>query len=1062
MSENKKYWKGIEELGDSEIVKNLQQNEFPTEISNEEFLSDKEKLDSSSTTRRDFLKYMGFSTAAATLAACESPISETIPYVVAPEEVIPGVANYYATSYFDGHDFASILVKTREGRPIKIENNKMAAINGAANTRIHGSVLNLYDATRVQSPMINGQKANWSDVDAAVKKALQSAASSGKQTVLLTSTVISPTAQKLINEFGAQNNNFKHVMYDGFSYSGKLDAIAAATGTRALPTYNFRKADVIVSFGADFLGDWTGQRVNADYSSRRIPGKGMSRHIQFESNMTNTGAMADKRYKLKPSELGGALVALYNEITGGSLAGGKTSLTAEVKAAAKELKAAGRKGLVVSGTNDADIEAITIAINQALGADGTTLSYSKKAHFRKGNDADMDKLIADMNAGSVGTLMIDNLNVAYVLSGNDKLAAGMKKVGTTVYFTEKMDETANVANIICAKNNCLESWGDAMPADGEYSIMQPTIRPLFDTRQMEECLLKWTGSSQSYYTYLTSNWSTGILGGTEWNKALHDGVLSKGGAFIAAPMAVTAAAVNDTTAQSDSVGVVEGLVNDVKSLFTSDSNSEPSTTSATYGTVDLNAAAGRLAKKSGGNFEIEFYQKTGMGIGHLANNPWLQEFPDPITRVGWDNYLTMSASDALDMGVRNWHVSNGALNGNTVNITVNGKTIENVPVFIQPGQAKGSIGFAVGYGRVGIGKAAEGVGKNAYAVMNSSQHSVAVEITATESEHEYACIQLAHTMMGRKIVNETVIDTYLNQPAEEWNKVTIFETHKGPLSASETNLWDDFDHETGPMWNMSIDLNLCNGCGACVISCQSENNVPVVGKEEMRKSRDMHWIRIDRYYSSDMTDEVAEENGVSGIDKFAAMEKPSESPDVFFQPVMCQHCNHAPCETVCPVAATTHSAEGLNHMAYNRCIGTRYCANNCPYKVRRFNWFQYNNGSQEMFDVNYSMNEDLGRMVLNPDVTVRSRGVMEKCSLCIQRIQLGKLEAKNEGRKLKDGDVRTACMDACDSGAITFGDVNNKESAVFALKNDSRMYHLLEEVGTQPSIFYQTKVRNRA
>ncbi len=1029
MVENKKYWKGIEELNDSELVKSLQHNEFPTEVSTEEFLGNADKLEESSTTRRDFLKYMGFSTAAATLAACESPISETIPYVIAPEEIIPGIANYYATSYYDGHDYASILVKTREGRPIKIENNKMAAINGGANTRIHGSVLNLYDATRLQNPMIKGAKASWADVDATVKKAVSSAGS--KKVVVLTSTVISPTAQKLINEFGATAQNFKHVSCDAFSYSGKLDATAAAKGKRALPTYDFKKADVIVSVGADFLGDWSGQRVNGDYSTRRVPGKDMSRHIQFETIMTNTGAAADKRYKLKPSEVGSVLVALYNEITGSSLAGANKTLSSEIKVAAKELKAAGKNGLVVSGGNDADVEAITIAINDALQNDGTTLSYAKSSNLRQGNDNDMNQLIADMNAGSVGVLLIDNLNVAYTHSGNAKLASGIAKVETSVYFTESLDETAAMCNVLCAKNNYLESWGDAMPAVGEFSIMQPTISPLFNTRQMEECLLNWTGNSKSYYTYLTDNWKSTILQGGDWKKALHDGVIS------AAPISVPQGVSTEDTGEEENFAAV----------------------------VDLSASANRIAKHKGGEFELEFYQKTGMGVGNLANNPWLLEFPDPITRTGWDNYLTMSASDALALGIENWHVSNGALNSHKATIVVNGASLE-VPVFVQPGQAKGSVGLAVGYGRNSAGKASTGVGVNAFSLMNGS-HSADVKITPNTDVHEYACIQLAHTMMGRKIVNETVLGTFLNEPPSNefgtgWNQKIEFETHKGPLASNEVNLWDDFDHQTGLMWNMSIDMNLCNGCGACVISCQSENNVPVVGKEEMRKSRDMHWIRIDRYYSSDMTDEKADEEGISGIDKFAAMEHPSESPDVFFQPVMCQHCNHAPCETVCPVAATTHSSEGLNHMAYNRCIGTRYCANNCPYKVRRFNWFQYYDGTEKQFDVNYAMNEDLGRMVLNPDVTVRSRGVMEKCSMCIQRIQLGKLEAKKAGHPIKDGDVTTACQSACDSGAITFGNINDAKSAVFQLKKDKRMYHLLEEVGTQPSVFYQTKVRNRA
>ncbi|MDX5403974.1 MAG: 4Fe-4S dicluster domain-containing protein, partial [Bacteroidota bacterium] len=327
-------------------------------------------------------------------------------------------------------------------------------------------------------------------------------------------------------------------------------------------------------------------------------------------------------------------------------------------------------------------------------------------------------------------------------------------------------------------------------------------------------------------------------------------------------------------------------------------------------------------------------------------------------------------------------------------------------------------------------------------------------------EHEFATIQIGHTMMGRKIVNEVSLSDFLSKDVSEWNEKPVFETYRGPLTADETNLWDDFDHETMPMWNMSIDLNSCIGCGACVVACHLENNVPVVGKQEVRNLRDMHWLRIDRYYSSDMNEEVAAEQGIGAIDKFQAMEEPAESPEVVFQPVMCQHCNHAPCETVCPVAATSHSAEGLNHMAYNRCIGTRYCANNCPYKVRRFNWFNYI-GNEKFADVNPTQDQ-YGKMVLNPDVTVRSRGVMEKCSMCIQRIQLGKLEAKKEGRPVKDGDVITACAQACPTHAITFGNVNDKESVITQAKEDHRAYHLLEEVGTQPSVFYQTKVRNRA
>jgi MoCo/4Fe-4S cofactor protein with predicted Tat translocation signal len=1031
MSQEKKFWKGLEELADTEVAQKMRENEFSEDLPNADFLGDEDKLENSSTTRRDFLKYVGFSTAAATLASCEAPVTKSIPYVNAPEEIIPGIANYYATSYFDGNDYASVLIKTREGRPIFIEPNKMAKVNGHANSRIQASVLNLYDSTRLQAPLVDGASSDWDTLDNGVKKALKDAEAAGKQVVILSSSIISPATKKLAGEFGAAYSNFRHVSYDAFSYSGKLDAWQEATGKRAVPKVCLKKADVVVGFNTDFLSDYMGQQLAGEYASRRKPGKDMSRHFQFESSLTNTGASADKRYKIAPSQVGPAMIALHNEITGGSLPGAISGMDKQIKQVAKELKAAGENGVVLCGGNDKDLEAICIAINKSLGNFATTLRPDMSSNLRQGDDKAMKQLMVDMAAGKVGALLVYNLNPAYLKAGDEKFMAALEKVPAVVYFSQKADETAKYAKYVCAEHSYLESWGDAEPIKGHFSIQQPCIRPLFNTRQFEECLMAWAGIDGSYHDYLKASWSDMAV---DWNTFVHDGVTHK-------PVAMTF--LMDEAEQEEG-------------------DEEESATQ----TVDLNAAARSVSSSKTSGYDLMFYQMAGMGVGTLANNPWLLEFPDPISRISWDNYLCISASDAMELGLENWSSSNGALNGSYVNLKANGRTLSNVPVLIQPGQAPKTVSLAVGWGRQGAGKAADGVGVNAFALMNGA-HNTSVEIEKADGEHGFASIQLAHTMMGRKIVNETSLESFLNEPPSNesgtgWNQEIKLETYKGPLSPEKTNLWDDFDHEMGHMWNMSIDLNLCNGCGACVVACHSENNVPVVGKEEVRKHRDMHWLRIDRYYSSDMTEEVANEEDMSGIAMYAKMEEAGEDPEVHFQPVMCQHCNHAPCETVCPVIATSHSAEGLNHMTYNRCIGTRYCANNCPYKVRRFNWFQYHDGSQDEFNVNYAFNDDLGRMVLNPDVTVRSRGVMEKCSMCIQRIQLGKLEAKKSGEKLKDGSVQTACMSACPTGAIVFGDVNDKESEVYKLKQDKRMYHLLEEVGTQPSVFYQTKVKHRA
>ena len=453
-----------------------------------------------------------------------------------------------------------------------------------------------------------------------------------------------------------------------------------------------------------------------------------------------------------------------------------------------------------------------------------------------------------------------------------------------------------------------------------------------------------------------------------------------------------------------------------------------------------------------------------MGDGQQANNPWLQEFPDPISRISWDNYLTVSAIDAKEIGLKNINVSNGALNGSYAQVSVGDKTIT-APVLIQPGQAKGTIGLAFGYGeRKGLQEEMQ-VGVNAYPFYNNFDSVQEVSIKPADGYHEFACVQLHNTLMGRgDIIKETTLEIFNTKEKEYWNPVPkVSKNHmEYEVTSSEVDMWQSFDRSIGHHFNLSIDLNSCTGCGACVIACHAENNVPVVGKDEVRKSRDMHWLRIDRYYSSgetfkadDQTKEDIDGLGDS-LSTFGKMEQASENPQVAFQPVMCQHCNHAPCETVCPVAASSHGRQGQNHMAYNRCVGTRYCANNCPYKVRRFNWFLYNKNDE--FD--YHMNNDLGRMVLNPDVVVRSRGVMEKCSFCIQMTQKTILDAKLAGRQIEDGEFQTACSNACSSGAITFGDVNDKSSKIATLREEDRMYHLLESVGTKPNVMYQTKVRN--
>jgi molybdopterin-containing oxidoreductase family iron-sulfur binding subunit len=1001
MASNKKYWISTEELKkDTSLIENLNQREFMEEIPTDEFLGDKETLEASEPSRRDFLKYVGFSTAAATLASCEGPVRKAIPYVIKPEEITPGVANYYATTMFDGFDFANILVKTREGRPIKIEANKEA--DGSTNARVQASVLSLYDSTRLKGPKYKGEKISWEDLDKNITTVLPKIFASGKEVVLLTGTCASPSTHKLLTQFEEKYGKVRHVIYDAVSESAALDAFEAMYGERALPDYDFSKAKTIVSIGADFLGDWQGGNFSAGYIKGRKPESGdMSQHIQLESNMSLTGANADKRITLKPSEQVFALVALYNEITGSNLPA-KNS-TEAIKDIAKKLRKAGSKAVVVTGIQDKNAQILALAINEALASEVIDTVNTK--NVRKGNDAELAMLIKDMKAGKVGALITNNTNPVYTLPNSAAFVEALNKVDLTVAFAMHEDETAKVMQYALAVPHYLEAWGDVMHKKGHYSITQPTIKPLFYTRQFQDTLLKWIGSDQTFYDYMKANFSG------DWDQTIHDGFVNL------------------------------------------DYTPEETTFERT---VDMNAVGAALNNIKSGKLELALYTKVSMGDGQMANNPWLQELPDPITRASWDNYLTMSPADAKEAGLTNVTRDDGALDGNLVDVTVDGVTIENVPVYIQPGQAIGSVGLALGYGREEGVKDEMKQGVNAYAFVNKSYADVTLRNTG--EMHGFACIQLQHTLAGRHdILKEVTLHDYKNEDPHEWNHKHKFSYDHQEVAPEKVDLWESVDRSNGHHFNLSIDLTACTGCAACVIACHAENNVPVVGKREIRKSRDMHWLRIDRYYSSDVpTREAAKEEGLSKGEMYHGLERVAENPQVAFQPVMCQHCNHAPCETVCPVAATSHGKQGQNQMAYNRCVGTRYCANNCPYRVRRFNWFRYN--ENEEFD--YNMNDDYGKMVLNPDVVVRSRGVMEKCSMCIQMSQATILQAKKEGRKIKDGEFQTACMNACSTGAMVFGDVNDKDSKIAQLTNDKRAYHLLDFVGTKPNVVYQVKVRN--
>ena len=994
-----KYWKGIEEL---ESAPEFMQSAFA------EFMPVKESHESSDATsapRRDFLKLMGFGVAAVTLAACETPVKKSIPYLNKPEEVDPAISNFYASTYFTGSDYNAVLVKARDGRPIKLEGNPESPITrGGLSARAQAAVLSLYDGGRLQHFAIKGQKAEVKQVDQEIRTKL--AAVTGR-IAIVSATIISPSTKKAIAEFAARYPNTTHVMYDAQSATGLLQA-----NNGVLPGYDFSKANVIVSLGADFLGTWISPVeyakqyvVNRKVSTTK---RTMSRHFQFETAMSLTGSNADVRVPVKPSEMGAVALALYNAVIGG---GSSSYSNPQLTKAAAELAANRGAGLVVSGSNDPAVQTLVAAINQALGNVDTTVNLAVPSNVRQGDDARMTALVNDMNNGSVGAVIFYNANPVYNHPLADKVKSGIAKVPLTISLNDRLDETGVLCQYAAPDSHWLESWNDFEPKRGFLSLSQPVITPLFATRQAQESLLRWAGDNTTYYRFLRANWRSVTPTDAAWDKAVHDGVAT-GTALPAAP-AMMVAALSPAVAASQ---------------ITS------------------------RAKPAG--IELALYEKVALSAsGCEANNPFLQELPDPISKATWGNYLAVPRKMAVE---NKWE------QGDVVKVSANGRSIE-LPVLIQPGQTNSTVSIALGYGRTLAGKAGDKVGENAaplaMADANGIQYMNVVTLAKTEATSPIAQTQTHHTLMDRKpVVQENTLVNYKKNP-KEVTEYELVATPDGLEKPSKVSLWQDYQYNNHH-WGMAVDLNSCIGCGSCVIGCQAENNIAVVGKQQVINRREMHWMRIDRYYSSDHHNDEFETKGK--VATYAAMEDPSENPQVIFQPMMCQQCNHAPCETVCPVLATTHSSEGINQMTYNRCIGTRYCANNCPYKVRRFNWFSYY--SNEKFEtVNGHMFTDLGRMVLNPDVTVRARGVMEKCTFCIQRIQLGKLEAKKQKRRPKDGEIVTACAQSCPTDAIVFGDMRDPSSRISQLlrrEDGERAFHSLDSINVQPNVTYLTKIRN--
>jgi molybdopterin-containing oxidoreductase family iron-sulfur binding subunit len=1009
----KRLWRGLEELAETPEHRAFLEHEFPHDPAQE----------TEGVPRRDVLKWMAASAALAGLSGCtKMPDQKIVPYVRAPEEIIPGKPLFYATSFVQSGVATGILVESHMGRPTKIEGNPLHPGSlGATDIFAQASILDLYDPDRSQSVIHEGRISTWATFLSQVNDLrVNFAATKGAGLRILTEAVTSPSLATQIFALLQEFPNAKWHLWEPSSREWTGDITKLCPTCPPNPVYRIDKADVIVSLDSDFLYSGPGAvRYAHDFASRRnaeAPGARMNRLYVIEQGVSTTGAMADHRLALRAADLVGFATHLASMMGVPGAKEHQVPTMAGVpsgwmEALVRDLRSHGASSLVVANERQPElVQEIARSINAMLKSVGNTVIYTRnlKEMLMAGS---FEELSIDISSGEVQALFVIGANPVYSAPGNLQFGSNFLKVPFRVHLGLYEDETGELCHWHIPEAHYLESWGDARAFDGTVSFIQPLISPLYEGKSACELFAALQGhADKTPYDLLREFWKSEREEKdfeAFWQKSLHDGFIS-----------ASALPVGDINLGSswDVKSGVTMLASTINGHVKADNKENPGS--------DLEDS------KSTQGFEVVFRPDPTIGDGRWANNGWLQEAPKPITKLTWDNTVQLSPATAQKVGVEN---------GDMVRITLNARSVEG-PIWIVPGHADNSITLHLGYGRRRSGRVGTGIGFNAYDLQSVGESSgqgspwigLGAEIHKLGKKYPLAATQ-HHNIIdasGHKeeleSKNAFARDLVRIGTLEEFNKNPKFAQEMAePAPPKELSLYPGFEY-TGYAWGMAIDLNKCVGCGACVVACQAENNIPVVGKEEVIRGREMHWLRVDTYFRGDI-----------------------DAPETYFEPVPCMHCENAPCEGVCPVAATVHSPEGLNEMVYNRCVGTRYCSNNCPYKVRRFNFGLFSDYTTDSL-----------KSLRNPNVTVRSRGVMEKCSYCVQRIQAVKIETEKQDRSVRDGEIVSACEAVCPAQAIVFGNINDKNSRVAKLKAGPRDYTLLAELNTRPRTSYQARLRN--